>query len=294
MPGRQGIGVFGTTDDPQGAGIYGYNTAGGYAGNFQQGIIVIGNIDAEASVNIAKTLAVNGGALNVTKNAPGALGPAITLTNTGGEQNAATAIDMSTYPPVSTGTYNPSARIQAVDVGNFTNDIVFFANKSGAGNSGLVETMRITSAGTLKVANDITLANADCAEEFDVADSLGVEPGTVMVIGDDEALRPSSQPYDPRVAGVVSGGGDYKPALLLDRRDTSRKRSPVALVGKVCCKVDTQYGQIKVGDLLTTSPTPGHAMKATDRDRAFGAVIGKALQPLMSGQGLVAILVALQ
>ena len=147
--------------------------------------------------------------------------------------------------------------------------------------------------GTVTVDKDIVLTNgADCAEEFDVADSAG--SGTVMVIGDDEALRPSAEPYDRRVAGVVSGGGEYKPALLLDRRASSRPRSAVALVGKVCCKVDADHGAIKVGDLLTTSPTPGHAMRASDRDRAFGAVIGKALQALESGQGLIPILVALQ
>jgi len=49
-----------------------------------------------------------------------------------------------------------------------------------------------------------------------------------------------------------------------------------------------------VGDLLTTSPTPGHAMRADDPGRAFGAVLGKALRPLADGQGLVPILVALQ
>jgi hypothetical protein len=49
-----------------------------------------------------------------------------------------------------------------------------------------------------------------------------------------------------------------------------------------------------VGDLLTTSPTPGHAMKATDPLRAFGAVLGKALLPLRSGQGLIPVLIAMQ
>jgi hypothetical protein len=149
-----------------------------------------------------------------------------------------------------------------------------------------------TVIGTVTVRDDIVLTNSDCAEEFDMADSAG--PGTVMVIGDDETLRPSAEPYDRRVAGVISGGGKYKPALLLDRRRSSLPRSAVALVGKVCCKVDAKHGPVKVGDLLTTSPTPGHAMRASDRDRAFGAVIGKALQPLESGQGLIPILVALQ
>jgi hypothetical protein len=58
--------------------------------------------------------------------------------------------------------------------------------------------------------------------------------------------------------------------------------------------VDAQYGAIAVGDLLTTSPTPGHAMKATDQLQAFGAVIGKALRPLGEGQGLIPVLISLQ
>src|SRR5208282_6491995 len=33
---------------------------------------------------------------------------------------------------------------------------------------------------------------------------------------------------------------------------------------KVCCKVDADYASIEVGDLLTTSSTAGHAMKAED------------------------------
>ena len=151
----------------------------------------------------------------------------------------------------------------------------------------------VTVTGTVTV-HDIILSNADCAEEFDVASLVGAEPGTVMVIGDDETLHPSSEPYDRRVAGVVSGGGDYKPALLLDRRESSRLRSPVALVGKVCCKVDAEYEPVRVGDLLTTSPTPGHAMKACDQGRAFGAVIGKALRPLPAGQAMIPVLIALQ
>jgi len=46
--------------------------------------------------------------------------------------------------------------------------------------------------------------------------------------------------------------------------------------------VDARYVSIEVGDLLTTAPTPGHAMKATDPQKAFGAVIGKALRSLKS------------
>ena len=68
----------------------------------------------------------------------------------------------------------------------------------------------------------------------------------------------------------------------------------MALMGKVFCKVDAQFGAVEVGDLLTTSPTAGHAMKTSDPFKAFGAVIGKALRPLLEGQGLIPILIALQ
>jgi hypothetical protein len=96
------------------------------------------------------------------------------------------------------------------------------------------------------------------------------------------------------VAGVISGAGSYKPGLILDKQVTSRNRQPVALLGKVFCKVDAQFGSIAIGDLLTTSSTSGHAMGIRDPFMAFGAVIGKALRPLAEGQGMIPILVALQ
>lgn len=55
---------------------------------------------------------------------------------------------------------------------------------------------------------DITLNNADCAEDFDILESEQIEPGTVMVIEQEGKLRQSSIPYDKRVAGVISGARD--------------------------------------------------------------------------------------
>jgi hypothetical protein len=81
---------------------------------------------------------------------------------------------------------------------------------------------------------------------------------------------------------------------VLDRRERAQNRKSIALLGKVYCKVDAAYSPIEVGDLLTTSPTRGHAMKAADPLKAFGAVIGKALRPLEIGHGLIPILIALQ
>jgi hypothetical protein len=148
--------------------------------------------------------------------------------------------------------------------------------------------------GNVEVTGDIQVANADCAEDFDIADTDSVEPGTVMVLGDDGTLHESHQPYDKRVAGVISGAGDYKPAIVLDKQHSDRHRKAIALLGKVYCKVDARFGSIEVGDMLTTSPSLGHAMKASDQSKAFGAVIGKALCSHRLGQGLIPILVALQ
>lgn len=148
--------------------------------------------------------------------------------------------------------------------------------------------------GDVLVTGDIKLINADCAEDFDIAGLDLIEPGTVMVIDSEGALRQSAQAYDKRVAGVISGAGGYKPGLILDKQESSKNRMPIALLGKVYCKADASYGAIEVGDLLTTSPTSGHAMKTTDPLKAFGAVIGKALRPLQEGQGLIPILIALQ
>ena len=148
--------------------------------------------------------------------------------------------------------------------------------------------------GDLAVTGDITLTNADCAEEFDIAAAASYEPGTVMTLGEEGTLHQSHQAYDKGVAGVVSGAGDYKPGLILDKQQLQSNRIPVALFGKVYCKVDASDAAIEVGDLLTTSDTPGYAMKATDPLRAFGAVVGKALRPLSAGQGMIPVLAALQ
>lgn len=152
--------------------------------------------------------------------------------------------------------------------------------------------------GNMEVTGDIRFTDgiADCAEEFEVATPAGVEaePGSVLVIDEDGRLTPCRAAYDRRAAGVISGAGDYKPGLVLDGRDPSPNRQAIALVGKVFCKVDARPGAIAVGDLLTTSDTPGHAMKASDPGRTPGAVVGKALRGLTDGTGLIPILVALQ
>lgn len=149
--------------------------------------------------------------------------------------------------------------------------------------------------GDIEVTGDIRLTGGeDCAEDFDISGLVQIEPGTVMVIDHAGALHQSEQAYDKRVAGVISGAGGLRPGIVLGKQPSHSNRLPIALLGKVYCKADAQYSPIEVGDLLTTSPTPGHAMKVDDPFRAFGSVIGKALRPLQEGQGLIPILIALQ
>src|SRR5262249_19461998 len=148
------------------------------------------------------------------------------------------------------------------------------------------------ATGNIRASGDVFLSGADVAEDFDVTGPA--EPGSVMVIDEDGALRQSEKPYDKKVAGVISGAGVCRPGIVLGKQEAATPRITLALVGKVFCRVDAECAPIEVGDLLTTSQTPGHAMKVTDSAKAFGCVIGKALRPLREGRDLIPILIALQ
>jgi hypothetical protein len=115
-----------------------------------------------------------------------------------------------------------------------------------------------------------------------------------MSLDEEGMLRQSRQAYDKRVVGVLSGAGGLRPGIVLGKGGNLPNRAQVALLGKVFCRVDASYGPIDIGDLLTSSTNPGHAMKATDPLKAFGAVIGKALRAMKAGQGMIPVLIALQ
>lgn len=179
--------------------------------------------------------------------------------------------------------------------------LTFFGNNAqlyvgGEGNEGDLYIVHPSGVNTIQLdghSGDIILRSADAAEEFSTVGDEGADPGTVVVLDGDGAVRPGHQPYDRRVAGIVSGAGEYRQGILLDRQDRAG-RVPVAMMGKAACKVDATFGAVDVGDLLTTSTTVGHAMRASERRSGFGAVFGKSLGRLDSGRGLVPVLVALQ
>jgi hypothetical protein len=139
---------------------------------------------------------------------------------------------------------------------------------------------------------------ADLSEHFDItAGAMAIEPGAVVSIDPSSPgdLKMSTEAYDRKVAGIVSGADGVKPGLLMGQKGTAADGEiPVALTGRVYCKVDAGFGAIEPGDLLTTSPTPGHAMKVADHAAAQGAILGKAMTALEAGQGMVLVLVSLQ
>lgn len=139
---------------------------------------------------------------------------------------------------------------------------------------------------------------SDLSEQFDITPvETELEPGMIVCIDPNKPGRlvTSTRAYDRTVAGIVSGAGGVKPGMLMGQAGTAADgRHPVALTGRVYCWVDASHGAVRPGDLITTSDTPGHGMKAGDPGLAQGAVIGKAMSSLEKGQGLVLVLVSLQ
>ncbi len=167
------------------------------------------------------------------------------------------------------------------------------AGYAGTGND-LVRVFRVDAAGNIYANGTLTTStNADVAERITTAESL--KPGDVVEI--DPAVsgqfRRSRAAYSTMAAGIVSTA----PAISLANRQQEEGadgRPMLALVGRVPVNVTSEGGAIRVGDLLTTSSTPGFAMRCADRLKCVGAIVGKALQPLASGSGQIEALVTLQ
>ena len=125
-----------------------------------------------------------------------------------------------------------------------------------------------------------------------------IVPGMVVCIDPETtgALVLSRKPYDRTVAGIIGGAGDISIGMRLGGQTTTNAKDeyPLSLIGRVFCWVDATNETIEPGDFLTTSATPGHAMKVTDFERARGAIIGKAMSSLHKGKGLVLVFISLQ
>jgi hypothetical protein len=134
----------------------------------------------------------------------------------------------------------------------------------------------------------------DYAEGFNVSTRIETGPGSVLVIDPDNPgkLALSVEAYDKKVAGIVAGAKGLGSAVRLG---AGQYDHDVALAGRVYCNVDATNEAVRAGDLLTTSSTPGHAMKVADHGKAQGAILGKAMENLEQGKKRqILVLVTLQ
>jgi len=164
---------------------------------------------------------------------------------------------------------------------------------------------RVRNDGQVQSNAGFTTLGADFAELIEADESVSPEtesyqPGDVLVISPETGkLRKSNKPYSTLVAGIYS----TKAAFLGNQGiadETSARMLPVALVGVVPTKVNAENGAIHPGDLLTTSSTPGYAMRASPvvvrgvKVYRTGTIVGKALEPLKNGKGVIKVLVTLR
>jgi hypothetical protein len=261
--------------------------------------------------------------LGIGTTAPGPYGE--TLTTVSGSAQATNSIFVTNdYVRNITGSafhiaFGATGGNTYTDLGSFINGGAAVGNlvlQAGGGNVGIGTTpdpsAKLDVAGTIYATLDSHGGAAnmrynnvtreifyDVAELFDVEED--VEPGDVLCITNDRKLKKANKSYDTSVAGIVSEA----PAILFEgsRLQVAPKpfqfakgrKPPVALAGRVLCKVTTaKGGPIKIGDLLVTSAKPGYAMKGDPNKIKIGTVLGKAMEPLEKGEGKITVLATLQ
>lgn len=174
------------------------------------------------------------------------------------------------------------------------NHAIYFSTNAGTSPMAYFSGTDATFGGNVSVSGNIAAKYQDVAEW--VPSKHALTPGTVVVL-DTTAINhveASAKSYDTRVAGVVS----EKPGVILGTAAAGKEA--IATTGRVRVKVDATKNPIEVGDLLVTSDRPGTAMKSMPvmiGDAPFhrpGTIIGKALEPLKSGEGEVLVLLSLQ
>jgi hypothetical protein len=137
---------------------------------------------------------------------------------------------------------------------------------------------RVGIGTTTPIANLQVMGNIAATGYFDVAEDFPVsgqiQAGDVLIIdvARSGALVRSTRAFDPLVAGVVSD----KPAFGISMGGGG---IPMALMGRVKTRVTLEGGPIDIGDVLTTSSTPGRAMRCARPEQCLHAVVGKALEP---------------
>jgi hypothetical protein len=263
-------GVSGEADSPDGVGVFGYHDdpAGTGAG-----------VEGVTDSTSASAFGVLG---RVTSTSPGPNSAAVRGINNGttgsgigvwGSQNG------SGY-----GVYGQAVSGVGVRARSTSGNPI-----EAYGSSDLDREFYVSSTGSVFADGPYSGAGADFAEMLPARD--GLEPGDVLVIGEDGQLTRSSLPHQESVVGVYS----TKPGFLGGAGDDADLigKIPLAIIGVVPVKVTNENGPIKPGNLLTSSSTAGHAMKAA-ANAPNGTVIGKALATFNGESGAIQMLVLLQ
>jgi hypothetical protein len=300
-------GVFGLSRSSSGSGVYGWanSATGSTYGVYGLTASTSGyGVFGHANSNTGQTYGVYGATDSLDAGAAGVVG----IATAAGSSNTQYGVygNSTGYFGVGIFGYAPATSISGAPVGvqgrvdnakgvaarfinNGNGNILYLENSTG-------RVLRVDGSGNLYLDGTTTAGGADFAERVrSSGEASRYHAGDLLEIDEsaDRQVRLSSQPYSTRVLGVYS----TKPGVLGSRdamREAAANELPVAMIGIVPCRASAENGPIHRGDLLVSSSTPGAAMRATDRSRMPGAIVGKALQPLESGTGLIEIAVTLQ
>ena len=274
QPGGHGIGVQGITQSSQSddAGVYGSNNGNG----------------SNAPGVIGRSYSGAAGVLGTSNSGPGMSGM-----STSGSGVYATSSGAGLAGPALNVVANATNGIAILANANSSDTVALFANGNAAG-------AIITGFGPGGATEFQVLANGEVSAHgafhpngVDYSDRLpaerGLEPGDVVVIGDDGLLHRSSRQNETDVAGVYS----TRPGVVGQREEEQRATIPIALAGVIPVKVTSENGAIHAGDLLVSSSLPGRAMHAPENPQP-GTVIGKAMRTLDRSTGEIEMLVMLR
>ena len=279
-------------------GLYSLSTSPGYAGYFMGRIKVSGDASISGSTSISGGMSISGdtsiggsvttGDLNVMATSSAALNFGDTTRQMINLYDVDFGIGVQDYTEYFRTGWSFAWYKGGVHDNTETNagggTRLMYLNQDGLGVNGTVTCNILTLIG-----------GADLAEPFEMS-TPQIPEGAVVVIDAENPghLKLSQEPYDTRVAGIVSGAQGVKPGIQMKQQGLLEGGQNVALSGRVYVRADASNGSIKPGDLLTTASLPGYAMRVTDHARAQGAILGKAMTGLATGQGTVLVLVTLQ